>query len=138
MIVSSENPTYGEQEGRAYNGHFGCTCYHALFVFNQLGDGERCALRPGNIHSANVWRAVLEPVVARYQSIVKAANSRGDAPFANLRDTSSLSRGDRLHGSAAGKYNLPKQDRTPAQTSGRASAARGAPLLRELRYQAQK
>jgi hypothetical protein len=23
---SSENPTYGEQEGSAYNGHFGCTC----------------------------------------------------------------------------------------------------------------
>src|SRR6516165_7235710 len=49
MIVldmdSSESPTYGEQEGSAYNGHFGCTCYHPLFVFNQLGDVERCALR---------------------------------------------------------------------------------------------
>jgi hypothetical protein len=45
---SSESPTYGEQEGSAYNGHFGCTCYHPLFVFNQLGDVERCALRPGN------------------------------------------------------------------------------------------
>ena len=31
---SSESPTYGEQEGSAYNGHFGCTCYHPLFVFN--------------------------------------------------------------------------------------------------------
>src|SRR6516164_4308900 len=29
---SSESPTYGEQEGSAYNGHFGCTCYHPLFV----------------------------------------------------------------------------------------------------------
>jgi len=49
MIVldmdSSESPTYGTQEGSAYNGHFGCTCYHPLFVFNQLGDLERCALR---------------------------------------------------------------------------------------------
>ena len=44
---SSESPTYGEQEGSAYNGHFGCTCYHPLFVFNQLGDVERCALRSG-------------------------------------------------------------------------------------------
>jgi Transposase DDE domain group 1 len=34
---SSESPTYGAQEGSAYNGHFGCTCYHPLFVFNQLG-----------------------------------------------------------------------------------------------------
>jgi hypothetical protein len=53
---SSESPTYGEQEGSAYNGHFGCTCYHPLFVFNQLGDVERCALRPGNVHSADGWR----------------------------------------------------------------------------------
>src|SRR5271168_3243258 len=56
MIVldmdSSESPTYGAQEGSAYNGHFGCTCYHPLFVFNQLGDLERCALRSGNVHSA--------------------------------------------------------------------------------------
>jgi hypothetical protein len=56
MIVldmdSSESPTYGEQEGSAYNGHFGCTCYHPLFVFNQFGDVERCVLRPGNVHSA--------------------------------------------------------------------------------------
>ena len=37
----SESPTYGEQEGSAYNGHFGCTCYHPLFVFNQFGDVER-------------------------------------------------------------------------------------------------
>jgi len=50
---SSESPTYGEQEGSAYNGHFGCTCYHPLFVFNQIGDVERCALRPGNVHSAD-------------------------------------------------------------------------------------
>jgi hypothetical protein len=80
---SSESPTYGEQEGSAYNGHFGCTCYHPLFVFNQFGDVERCALRPGNVHSADGWRAVLEPVIARYRSIVKHLYFRGDAAFAN-------------------------------------------------------
>jgi hypothetical protein len=80
---SSESPTYGEQEGSAYNGHFGCTCYHPLFVFNQLGDVERCALRPGNVHSADGWGAVLEPVVARYRDIVKRLYFRGDAAFAN-------------------------------------------------------
>ena len=80
---SSESPTYGEQEGSAYNGHFGCTCYHPLFVFNQLGDVERCALRPGNVHSADGWRAVLEPVIARYRGIVKHLYFRGDAAFAN-------------------------------------------------------
>jgi hypothetical protein len=43
---STESPTYGDQEGSAYNGHFGCTCYYPLFVFNQLGnataDGAGC------------------------------------------------------------------------------------------------
>ena len=50
---SSVSPTHGEQEGTAYNGHFGCTCYHPLFLFNQFGDLERCSLRPGNVHSAD-------------------------------------------------------------------------------------
>src|SRR5438093_7230426 len=43
-IDSSVSPTYGTQEGTAHNGHFACTCYHPLFVFNQDGDLERCAL----------------------------------------------------------------------------------------------
>jgi hypothetical protein len=52
---SSVSPTNGEEEGTTYNGHFGCTCYHPLFVFNQFGDLERCALRAGNVHSAKGW-----------------------------------------------------------------------------------
>jgi len=80
---SSVSPTDGAQEGSAYNGHFGCTCYHPLFVFNQLGDLERCALRSGNVHSADGWREVLEPVIARYQGTVKRLYVRGDAAFAN-------------------------------------------------------
>src|SRR5438045_7097223 len=80
---SSESPTYGAQEGSAYNGHFGCTCYHPLFVCSQLGDLERCALRSGNVHSAADWRDVLEPVVARYRGTVKRCYFRGDAAFAN-------------------------------------------------------
>ena len=82
-IDSSESPTYGEQEGSAYNGHFACTCYHPLFVFNQFGDVERCALRRGNVHSADGWRAVLQPVIARYRRTVKRLYFRGDAAFAN-------------------------------------------------------
>ena len=80
---SSESPTYGDQEGGAYNGHIGCTCYHPLFVFNQLGDVERSALRPGNVQSADGWRAVLEPVIVRYRDRVKRLYFRGDAAFAN-------------------------------------------------------
>jgi len=37
---SSVSETYGEQEGSAYNGHFGCTCYHPLFCFNQFPGGR--------------------------------------------------------------------------------------------------
>ncbi len=35
---SSASPVHGEQEASAYNGHFGFTCYHPLFCFNQFGD----------------------------------------------------------------------------------------------------
>src|ERR1051326_7357078 len=80
---SSESPTYGEQEDSAYNGHFGCTCYHPLFMFNQFGDVERCVLRPGNVHSADGWRALLEPVIVRYRGIVKHLYFRADAAFAS-------------------------------------------------------
>ena len=88
-MYSSESPTYGEQEGSAYNGHFGCTCYHPLFVFYHLGDVERCALRSVNVHSADGWRAVLEPVVVRYRGAVKRLYFRGDASSPIRRCTSS-------------------------------------------------
>ena len=81
-IDSSESPTFGQQEGSAWNGHFRCSCYHPLFVFNQFGDLERCALRPGNVHSAEGWRNVLEPVIARYRGRGLTLYFRGDAAFA--------------------------------------------------------
>src|SRR5215203_4689194 len=79
---SSESPTFGAQEGTAWNGHFRCTCYHPLFLFNQFGDLERSMLRPGNVHSAEGWRFVLEPVIARYRGHCLALYFRGDAAFA--------------------------------------------------------
>jgi Transposase DDE domain group 1 len=66
-----------------WNGHYECTCYHPLFVFNQFGDLERCALRPGNVHSADGWESVLKPVVARYRGKVSRIYFRADAGFAN-------------------------------------------------------
>jgi hypothetical protein len=66
-----------------WNGHYECTCYHPLFVFNQFGDLERCALRPGNVHSANGWKDVLAPVVARYRGKASRIHFRADAGFAN-------------------------------------------------------
>ena len=82
-LDSSVSETYGSQEGTAYNGHFSCTCYHPLFCFNQFGDLGRALLREGNVHSADDWHSVLEPVVARYRNADIRRFFRGDAAFAN-------------------------------------------------------
>ncbi len=79
---SSVSPTHGQQEGSRYNGHFGCTCYHPLFLFNQDGDVERAMLRHGNVASADDWRAVLMPVIERYRDVDVPKYFRGDAAFA--------------------------------------------------------
>jgi hypothetical protein len=79
---SSVSPTHGEQEGTAWNGHFDCSCYHPLFVFNQFGHLERCKLRPGNVHSAEGWEEVLKPVMARYADKDILHLFRADAAFA--------------------------------------------------------
>src|SRR5947209_15910813 len=62
---SSVSETYGHQEGTAYNGYFGCMCYHPLFLFDQFGDLERLVRRRGNHASAKYWRRVLLPVIER-------------------------------------------------------------------------
>jgi hypothetical protein len=79
---SSESPIHGEQEGSAYNGHFKCNCYHPLFCFNQYGDCEGAMLRPGNVHSADRWEELLEPIVQRYENKKSRTYFRGDAAFA--------------------------------------------------------
>ena len=83
---SSESPVHGDQEGAVWNGHFQSKCLHPLFVFNQFGDLERCALRPGNVHSADGWEDVLKPVLARYSAearpSIERRRFRADAAFA--------------------------------------------------------
>ena len=83
---SSESPVFGDQEGAMWNGHFQSKCLHPLFVFNQFGDLERCALRPGNVHSADGWEDLLRPVLARYTAEAKPSITRrrfrADAAFA--------------------------------------------------------
>ena len=81
---SSVSPTHGDQEGTAWNGHFDCTCYHPNFLFNQFGMLERCALRNGNVHSADGWQDVLDPVIARYAGRELGGRFfRADAAYAN-------------------------------------------------------
>jgi Transposase DDE domain group 1 len=81
---SSESPTHGRRMAQPGTGHFGCTCYRPLFVFNQLGDLARCRLRPGNIHTAEDWRLVLEPVIARYRGRGVDLHFRADAALVPL------------------------------------------------------
>jgi len=81
-LDSSESPVHGQQEGSAYNGHFGCDCYHPLFCFNQDGDLEGSMLREGNVHSAHDWRTLLEPIVTRYREQSIRRFFRADAAFA--------------------------------------------------------
>ena len=79
---SSESPVHGQQEGAAYNGHFECVCYHLLFLFNQFGDCEGAKLRSGNVHSADEWQEVLDPVMERYFTAAVRLLFRADAAFA--------------------------------------------------------
>jgi hypothetical protein len=79
---STEVPVYGHQEQSAYNGHFESTCYHPLLLFNDQGDCLAAKLRPGNVHSAEGWEALLLPEIERQQAQGKEVAFRGDAAFA--------------------------------------------------------
>jgi len=57
-------------------------CYHPLFCFNHLGDLEGAMLREGNVHSADNWESIFEPIVARYRERDIKRFFRGDAAFA--------------------------------------------------------
>jgi hypothetical protein len=81
-LDSSGSPTHGNQEGAEYNGHLGEECYHPLFCFNQFGDLEGAMLRPGNVHTAEDWDVLLEPIVERYRDMQIERFFRGDAGFA--------------------------------------------------------
>jgi hypothetical protein len=81
-LDSSESPVYGEQEGSAYNGYFGLTCYHPLFCFNQYGDCLKVKLRPGNVHSADGCLEFIEPILRNYVGKGFKVKIRCDAAFA--------------------------------------------------------
>jgi hypothetical protein len=81
-LDSSESPIYGEQEGGAYNGYFGLTCYHPLFCFNQYGDCLKVKLRPGNVHSADGCIDFVAPILRYYVGKGFKVKIRCDAAFA--------------------------------------------------------
>ena len=79
---NSVSPTHGEQEGAAYNGHFGCTCYHPLFVFNQFAIWSEPTCAPATstapMAGARCWNPWWR-VIARARS--SGDSSGGDAAF---------------------------------------------------------
>ncbi len=79
---STEIPVYGRQEQSAYNGHFESTCYHPLLLFDREGDCLAAKLRPGNVHSAEDWEALLLPEIERQRKQGKEVVFRADAAFA--------------------------------------------------------
>jgi Transposase DDE domain group 1 len=84
---STEIPVYGQQEHRAYHGHFESTCYHPLLLFNREGDCLAAKLRPGNVHSAEDWDELLLPEIERSRSRAKMLCSTPMPPLPSLRST---------------------------------------------------
>ena len=79
---STEIPVYGEQQQRAYNGHFESTCYHPLLLFNREGDCLAAKLRAGNVHRADAWEELLLPEIEWQQKQGMQVVFRADAAFA--------------------------------------------------------
>jgi hypothetical protein len=77
---STKIPVYGRQGNSADNGHFESTCDHPLLLFNREGDGLAAKLRPGNVHSAEDWEALLLPEIERQQKQGKAVVFRAEPP----------------------------------------------------------
>ena len=81
-LDSSSSEVYGKQEESKYNGYFKCNCYHPLFAFNQDEMLEGCSLRPGNEHSANNWKDLIDPIYKRYSKRGITPSFRADSAFA--------------------------------------------------------
>jgi hypothetical protein len=128
------SPTHGEQENSVWNGHYECTCYHPLFVFNQFGDLERCALRPGNVHSADGWDGVLKPVVARYRGKVSRRRRLPNPEVYEFLEAE----GDQICDPAPRQLRLTREDRLSADAAGRTAAKRGAATLCQFHLSGRK
>ena len=136
---SSVSPTHGEQEMSVWNGHYECTCYHPLFVFNQFGDLERCSLRPGNVHSADGWDAVLKPVAARSHGNVSRIYFRADAGFANPEVYEYLeAEGMKVCDPVTGEPCPAREDCISADAAGRTTSERDAAIPREFHLSGRK
>jgi len=82
---STDDPTYGEQEGSYYHGYYGQHMYHPLLVFDgHSGHLITALLRAGNTHASNSSVAILKRIVGalrqRWPGV--AIEIRADGGFA--------------------------------------------------------
>jgi Transposase DDE domain group 1 len=79
---ATDNPLYGQQEGRFFHGYYDCYCYLPLYVF--CGQQLLCAyLRPSRIDGAKHAGAILKLLVTRLRQkwpLVRIV-FRGDSGF---------------------------------------------------------
>ena len=78
-------PTYGAQEGEAFNYHYQAHGYHPLLCFDGMtGDLLKLELRPGTMYCSNGVAAFMEPLLEEYQTEYPdvALFLRGDSGFA--------------------------------------------------------
>lgn len=84
-LDSTDDPTHGEQEGRAYHGYYRQHMYHPLLVFDgDTGQLITAVLRPGTVHAGYRIVAILQRIVARLRAQWPdvAIAIRADAGFA--------------------------------------------------------
>lgn len=64
-LDGTDDPTHGEQEGRAFHGYYGQYMYHPLLVFDGTSNQLITAvLRPGTVHASHGVLPVLKRIVA--------------------------------------------------------------------------
>ena len=122
---SSVSPTHGEQENSVWNGHYACN--HPLFVFNQFGDLECCALRPAMSTALTAGRMCSTRSCNAIEARSRASifQPMQPSPCRGLRV--SRSGADQVCDPAAGQPGSAEQDRLSAQASGRTTGAPCAP-----------
>src|SRR5262249_43275086 len=136
---SSVSPTHGEQEMSLWNGHYACTCYHPLFVFNQFGDLERWPCVPATCTAPTAGTACsrlsLHAIRASSRVSISALTQRSPC----RRSTSSWKpSGSNMRSACRNQPDPPGQDRLSAQTSGRTTRAPCAPVSCELQLSGRK
>jgi hypothetical protein len=75
---SSESPTSASRRAAPTTATSAAPAITRYSCSTSSAMSERCAPRSGNVHSVDGWRAVLEPMIARYGGIVKRLYFRGD------------------------------------------------------------